>query len=65
MLKYTSQKGEAEGGSCEATETVNGFRYSSSALYCSTEHLDHIMNVAMIFKVLPLDDLMDAVPREC
>lgn len=65
MLQYSSQKGEAEGSSCEAIETVNGFGSSSSALYCSTEHLDDIMNVAMIFKVLPLDDLIDALPREC
>lgn len=65
VLKYTSQKGEAGGGSCEAIERVNGFGYSSSALHCSTEHLDDIMNVAMIFKVFPLDDLMDALPREC
>ena len=65
MLKCPSQKGEAGGGSCEAIETVNGFRHSSSALCCSAEHLDDIMNVAMIFKVLPLDDLMDALPREC
>lgn len=64
MLEYTSQKGEAEGGSCGALERVSGFRFSSSTLYCSAEHLDDIMNIAKIFRVLPLDDLMDAVPRE-